>query len=184
MTERASAGRSRPRSLQEIESDIARTRGRINRTLDVLGERLKPKNLARQAIERAVDRTRPLVRKAAETSAIVRAVLPAVSSHATRPTRGAATKAKGGSPGGPRKKERRAKKVGAALADAAAAAMIAAVCAPAPEPMKKRVRSTSRIAGAELDKVQAGASTSRRASRSGAGSARRSRSSAKSRRAR
>jgi hypothetical protein len=180
MTERASAGRSRSRSLQEIESDIARTRGRINRTLDVLGERLKPKNLARQAIERAVDRTRPLVRKAAETSAIVRAVLPAVSS---QPTRGEATKAKGGSPGGPGK-ERRAKKVGAALADAAAAAMIAAVCAPAPEPMKKRVRSTSRMAASQLDKVQARASTSRRASRSGAGSARRSRSSAKSRRAR
>jgi hypothetical protein len=181
MTERAAGGRSRSRSLQEIESDIARTRGRINRTLDVLGERLKPKNLARQAIEQAIDRTRPLVRKAAETSAMVRAVLPAISS---QPARGAATKAKGGSPGGPGKKERRAKKVGAALADAAAAAMIAAVCAPAPEPMKKRVRSTSRMAAPPLDKVQARATTSRRASRSGAGSARRSRSSAKSRRAR
>lgn len=163
------------REVREIEADIARTRGRIDHTLAALKQKLSPGTLAQGAIKRITSSSHPVVKRAADATAIVRAVIaPADARDTTRSRSGKSKKASR------KKTSSTAKKVGMALADAAAAAVVAALATPSDRTPQRR---TSRRSPPVVDMATTESATARD-SRSVAGSARRSRSSARRRQAR
>ena len=195
-----SQGQSRAsssRKAEDIQADIARTRRRMGQTLDMLEQRLAPKQLAAEAgrmVKRVASRSK-VVQRAAEASSIVRAVLPAMiepvepdECEAPMPaarTRGAKGRARRG------RAEPTAAKVGRVLAQAAGAALAAGLAIEAmPRPASQAAKSPA-TPGAQPGR--GGTSTrakkpikkgAKRASRSRADSTGRSRSSGRGRRAR